>query len=94
MKEQTIQRKIIKYLEEQGAYVVKTISTNKKGTPDILACYKGRFIAVEVKAPGKEYNVSELQAYNLRKINESGGYAIATSSLTNVVSLVKRIDNG
>jgi len=33
--EQDIQRKIIKYLEAKGAYVVKVISASKSGVPDI-----------------------------------------------------------
>lgn len=49
MKEQDIQRKIIKYLESVGAYVVKVVASNKSGTPDILACYRGIFLAIEVK---------------------------------------------
>lgn len=46
----------------------------KAGVPDILACVNGKFLGIEVKAPkGKP---SELQLYNLRKIDESGGYGI------------------
>lgn len=46
----------------------------KAGVPDILACVNGKFLGIEVKAPnGKP---SELQLYNLRKIDEAGGYGI------------------
>ena len=39
-----------------------------------MVCCKGYFIGVEVKAPnGKP---SELQLYNLRKIEEAGGFGI------------------
>lgn len=76
MKESDIQSKIIKLLERNNAYVVKVVSATKAGVPDILACYKGKFIAIEVKVPEKKDNTSELQKYNLRKINESGGLAI------------------
>ena len=51
MKEQAIQAKIIKWLEKEGYWTVKTIQCNKKGVPDILACSpEGRFVAIEVKA--------------------------------------------
>jgi len=63
---------------------VKTISTNKRGTPDILACVNGRFVAIEVKAKGKLSTVSKLQQYQIDTINSSGGFAIAVDNLEDV----------
>lgn len=91
MKEQDIQRKIIKYLESVGAYVVKVVASNKSGTPDILACYRGIFLAVEVKRPETKTNVSELQEYNIKKIKEAGGIAIVSWDLDAVKAVVERI---
>lgn len=82
--EQDIQRKIIKYLEANGAYVVKVISASKSGVPDILCCYKGRFIAIEVKTPATKSNVSELQKYNLKQVTECGGLSIVAWELKQV----------
>lgn len=48
----------------------------KAGIPDILACVNGHFVAIEVKS--STGRPSELQKYNIRKINESKGYAIIT----------------
>lgn len=76
MTEQQIQRKIIKYLDEKGAYVVKVISATKAGVPDILCCYKGKFIGIEVKTPTTRKNTSALQDYNLNKIKSSGGLSL------------------
>ncbi len=40
----------------------------------MLVCCGGRFLGVEIKAPnGKP---SELQLYNLKKIDEAGGFGI------------------
>ena len=91
MKEQDIQRKIIKYLESVGAYVVKVVASNKSGTPDILACYRGIFLAIEVKRPETKTNVSELQEYNIKKIKEAGGIAIVSWDLDAVKAVVERI---
>ena len=76
MKEQTIQRKIIKYLESQGCYVVKVIAASKSGVPDIVGCYEGVFFGIEVKTPTTRNNVSKLQEYNLDKIRQAGGHSI------------------
>lgn len=91
MKEQAVQKKIIKYLESLGAWTCKTITTNKRGTPDVLACLDGRFIAIEVKAPGKMSTVSELQQFQLDKIAATGGIAIAADNLEKVKEIIHKV---
>ena len=81
MNEQYLQKKITKYLEEKGCYVVKVITANKSGVPDILFCMDGKFNAIEVKAPGKLYNLSKLQAHHINLINSTGGVAIVADSM-------------
>lgn len=77
MTEQQIQKKIINYLETlDEAYVVKVVTANKSGVPDILACIKGSFVAIEVKRPVSKNNVSKLQEYNLARVEEAGGYSL------------------
>lgn len=88
MKEQLIQHKIIKYLESKGCYVVKVIQASKSGVPDILACIKGRFVALEVKKPDTVNNTSKLQVYNLNKIKESGGKGYVVSCIEDVRKLL------
>ena len=70
--EKTFQTKLKRYLETKS-YVVKFNASgiSKVGVPDLIVCYKGLFIGIELKAPnGKP---SELQLYNLREIEKSGG---------------------
>lgn len=81
MSEQKIQASIIKYLESKGAYVVKVVTASKKGVPDIIACYKGQFVGIEVKRPETKTNVSPLQSYNLKKIEEAGGLSFVAWEL-------------
>lgn len=45
-----------------------------RGTPDLLVSINGRFVALELKR-SQTASVTELQLYNIAKINESGGYA-------------------
>ncbi len=92
MTEQDYQKKIIKLLESRGAYVVKVSVASKKGVPDVLACYKGKFIAVEVKTPKTMGNVSPLQVVNLRKINDAGGIATVAWSHYMVEDILDQID--
>ena len=87
MSEAKLQAKIIKWLEDNGYYVVKTIVSNKKGVPDILACSPtGRFVAIEVKFGANK--ASMLQEYNLKRISQLNGTAILAYSLEAVVSVL------
>ena len=62
MKEKTITNKILKYLKEQPccfAFKEHGGAYGTAGIPDIICCYKGKFVAFEVKAPASdsyEYN--------------------------------------
>ena len=74
--EKTFENKIKKYLDDQGAWFVKYwagAQYTKSGIPDILCCINGYFVGIEVKAPnGKP---SEIQLFNVKKINRAGGFA-------------------
>ena len=41
MTEAQLQKKILDFLDSIGAWTCKTITTNKRGVPDILACHDG-----------------------------------------------------
>ena len=73
-KEKNYENKVKDYLKSIGAYFIKTHGDrfSKIGTPDIIACVNGCFVAVEVKAEnGKP---SEQQLYHLEQIALAGGY--------------------
>ena len=85
MQENTIVKGILAYLrslndcfcwkEHGGMY-------GTAGLPDIICCYKGRFIAFEVKnAKGK---VTELQKRTMGEINSAGGEAMIVRSVDEV----------
>lgn len=74
--EKSFENKIKKFLEENACWFVKFFANayTKVGVPDILACVNGYFVGIEVKAPhGKP---SELQKYNVKKLNTCHGMAV------------------
>ena len=74
-KEKAFENKIKAYLKSIGAYFIKTHGDrfSRVGTPDIIACVNGHFVAVEVKAEnGKP---SELQIHHIEQIQKSGGHS-------------------
>lgn len=74
--EKVFENKIKLYLKSIGAYFIKTHGDrfSKIGTPDILACVNGHFVAVEVKA--ENGRPSDLQIYHIEQIKKAGGYGI------------------
>ena len=75
--EKRFEERIKKFLKDEGCWFVKYWGGSqftKSGIPDLLVCCEGYFIGVEVKATqGKP---SELQLYNLKKIEEAGGCSV------------------
>ena len=80
--EQRIQTEIIKYLQSEGAYTVKTMVANSMGVPDILVCLDGRFIGIEVKK--EDGVVSKMQEHHIKSIKASGGIAFIARSVDDV----------
>ena len=74
--EKIFENKIKDFLKEYGCWHVKFFANayTKAGIPDILACVNGYFVGIEVKA--KNGKPSDLQIYNLQKIEDSGGFAV------------------
>ena len=74
-REKLYENKIKAYLKSIGAYFIKTHGDrfSKVGTPDIIACVNGHFVAVEVKAENSK--PSELQLYHLDEIRKAGGHS-------------------
>lgn len=74
--EKQFENKIKDFLKDNNCWFVKFFANayTKSGIPDILACVNGRFVGIEVKA--KNGKPSDLQIYNLQKIEDSGGFAV------------------
>ena len=61
------------------------------GVPDLICCYKGRFLGLEVKLPtGK---LTELQRRAIQKINQAGGYACRVESVEAVRAAIEQLDS-
>lgn len=73
--EKTFENKIKDYLKEKGAWFIKYWGGGqftKAGIPDLLVCYNGKFIAIELKASNGKPSL--LQIITLEKIRNAAGY--------------------
>lgn len=88
MLERDLTTKIMKALRARGAYVVKIWGGGMQtaGIPDLLVCYGGRFVALEVKV-GKNAT-SRLQELELKKIHNAGGVARVIRSVGEAIDAI------
>ncbi len=93
MKESKLQRQIIDYLESIGAYTLNVYGSGMtgKGTPDLLVCYNGFFIAIETKV-GRNV-LSPAQRITRKRILSAGGIHIVPYSLEQFITDFKEAVN-
>ena len=91
--EAKVKKQVKKILDDLGAYHFSPMMDGygKSGVPDIIACYKGKFIAIECKA-GKN-TPTLLQLRNIENIKRNNGLAIVVNedNIEALLALVKEI---
>lgn len=92
VKEQNIQTSIMNYISSIGGLPIKFNNMGiyaKAGVSDILACIKGRFVAIEVKRPGNKPSAVQLQF--ITAVNSIGGLAFWADNLQDVKDKLKEL---
>lgn len=71
-----VKKKVKKILDAYGVYYFPpaTGGFGRSGVPDLVGCYRGRFIAIECKAGSN--TPTALQLREIDRINAAGGIAI------------------
>jgi len=74
--ERKVKQQVVALLKEAGAYYFfpSANGLGRSGIPDIIVCYRGRFVGIECKA-GKGQTTA-LQERELKRIREAGGVAL------------------
>ena len=84
-KESLIQSEIVKFIKANDGWVIKVMRANENGCPDLLACMRGVFVGIEVKAEQHEANpnnqMSLWQVRQIKGITEAGGVAMCVATL-------------
>lgn len=89
--ETIIQEKIIAHLKEHKVLNWRMSgATNLSGFPDILVCYKGFFVGLEVKTDVGTPTLQ--QAKVIQDIIQSGGVAGLVTSVKDVEDLLSGVD--
>jgi len=94
--EKKVKRKVMEQLKMIKAYTVTPMTGGfgNSGVPDVLCCYKGRFIGIECKSNGGK--ATALQIHNLNSIEIAGGVAllINESNVDNLTDMIEERVNG
>ena len=74
--EAKVKKKVVETLKRLGAYYFQPVTGGfgRSGVPDLVACYKGRFIGIECKSGNKK--PTALQQKNLDDIAKQGGVSL------------------
>jgi Holliday junction resolvase len=75
VKEKWVKQQVVKMLKERNVYYFFPIAGayTSIGVPDIVACVRGKFVAIECKAGNNR--PTELQHRNLEAIRNNSGHA-------------------
>ena len=90
VKEARLRTNIVKKLTAYSGFWFVTHADNlgTSGLPDIVGCYNGRFVGLEVKVPGKEHTLTARQSRILAKINAAGGIGAMVTTVDQAMDLV------
>lgn len=91
MREAELVRATQQLLEHLGAWHFKVHGHlgQRPGVPDIVACVRGRFVAIELKGPrGK---VTAHQEKEVHRIRQAGGIAGVARSIDDVVDILREV---
>ena len=58
--------------------------------PDVIVCYRGRFVAFEVKTPSGK--LTKLQENTIIKIKNAKGQAFQVTSAAEVAAILKQLE--
>lgn len=83
-----------KFLKARGIFFFMPVSNGmgQVGIPDIICCYKGLFVAIETKAPGKRANLTDNQKRIMENIRDADGFAFVVDDPSELGVLFNSID--
>lgn len=91
--EKKLQDKVVRYLKDRGIYCLNLYGDGRsgKGKPDIIACIKGKFVAMELKVGANDMQAD--QVIHKRRIEKSGGLHYTPYSMDEVIKIVEDLTN-
>lgn len=91
-KEKALQDQIIEHLKSRDIYTLNVHGGGwgGRGTPDLLICLDGRFIAFELKVKGN--NLEPAQRIHKKRIERNGGLHYSPYSFEEYLEIMKGLE--
>lgn len=89
MLEKDVERRLVARLKKLGILHVKMTPTAQRGWPDRMICLpRGRVLWIELKAPGRENNLSANQIAIHDKLRSIGHYVLVASDADECIGFI------
>lgn len=62
------------------------------GLPDLIMCYRGQFIGMEIKVPDPSSQPSKIQVRRIKEIREANGRAFVVRSVASAMRILDAVD--
>lgn len=87
-----VKTQIKTYLNARGVWHFSPPANGfgRSGIPDLVCCFNGSFIGIEVKAPGKVKNTTTMQDREIAAINAAGGIALVVDDVAQIKHIFER----
>lgn len=91
--ESRLQRQIHKAVSSRGAFAFKVHGSEymMAGLPDLIVCYRGLFVGLEVKMPGGR--LSARQGYVHARLRTAGAEIAVVQSVAEALGVLTRLDS-
>lgn len=91
MKESSLQSKCIEYLKSKGIYYINIHGSGwgAKGSPDLITCINGKFVAFELKVGDNEMQPD--QRIHKRRIEKNGGQHYCPRTIDEFIKIIGRV---
>ncbi len=86
-----IRRTLQAHDPESVWYKIHGGPSQQRGIPDLLGCYRGRFVALEVKLDHRS-KASPSQRLQLARITEAKGFSAVVRSPEDALEVIEQID--
>jgi hypothetical protein len=82
------------FLRNKGIWFYMPVQNGmgQVGIPDFICCWKGVFLAIETKAPGKLNNTTPNQERVIKEIRSNHGYAFVVDSVELLARMLETIE--
>lgn len=84
-----VKKAVRDFLQKKNVWYYQPVQNGmgRVGIPDFVCCYRGTFVAIETKAPGKMHTLTANQQRVIDEIKEHGGLAVVADSVDSLIPL-------